>query len=117
MWTYVMIGFVLYIFALAATSLIGRPMTESEEAVLYFGTVPSSMFTLFQIMTLDSWTSVVRPIAALQPWTTWFFIFFISVTVFVLVNLITAVIVQNAFDCSNEDEADLALIRAREKEQ
>lgn len=117
LWTYVMIFFILYIFALAATSLIGRSMEDDEFVQEMFGTVPLSMFTLFQIMTLDSWTAVVRPIGDKQSWTYIFFLGFIAVSVFVLVNLITAVIVENAFESSKADEQDMAVVLQREKEK
>jgi Ca2+-binding EF-hand superfamily protein len=112
-----MIFFILYIFALAATSLIGRSMDDDEFAQEMFGTVPLSMFTLFQIMTLDSWTAVVRPIGDKQSWTYVFFLGFIAISVFVLVNLITAVIVENAFESSKADEQDMAVVMQREKER
>eukprot|EP00746_Dinoflagellata_sp_MGD_P008535 gnl/MRDRNA2_/MRDRNA2_117111_c0_seq1.p1 gnl/MRDRNA2_/MRDRNA2_117111_c0~~gnl/MRDRNA2_/MRDRNA2_117111_c0_seq1.p1 ORF type:complete len:487 (-),score=116.06 gnl/MRDRNA2_/MRDRNA2_117111_c0_seq1:12-1472(-) len=117
LWTYVMIFFILYIFALAATSLIGGSMEDDEFAQEMFGTVPLSMFTLFQIMTLDSWTGVVRPIGEKQSWTYIFFLGFIAISVFVLVNLITAVIVENAFESSKADEQDMAVVMQREKEK
>merc|ERR1719498_92797 len=103
-WTCVMILFILYIFALAATSLIGKSMEDDEFVQEMFGSVPLSMFTLFQIMTLDSWTGVVRPIGNEQSWTYFYFLGFIAISVFVLVNLITAVIVENAFESSKSDE-------------
>jgi len=117
LWTYVMIFFILYIFALAATSLIGRSMQDDEFAQEMFGTVPSSMFTLFQIMTLDSWTGIIRPIGNAQSWTYVFFLGFIAISVFVLVNLITAVIVENAFESSKADEQDMAVVMQAEKEK
>lgn len=116
-WTYLMIGFLLYIFALAATSLIGKSMEDDEFVQEMFGSVPLSMFTLFQIMTLDSWTSVVRPIGDAQSWTYFYFLGFIAIAVFVLVNLITAVIVENAFESSKSDESDMAVVMQREKER
>lgn len=118
LWTYIMIFFILYIFALAATSLIGKA-TNDEFVQEMFGTVPLSMFSLFQIMTLDSWTAIVRPIGKpeSQRWTIFFFLGFISIAVFVLVNLITAVIVENAFSSSKADEADMAVVMLREKER
>ena len=46
-----------------------------------------------------------------------FFIFFISVAVFVMLNLVTAVIVENAFSDSKSEEKELAVRLEREKEE
>mmetsp|Transcript_49673 Transcript_49673/g.115947 ORF Transcript_49673/g.115947 Transcript_49673/m.115947 type:complete len:540 (+) Transcript_49673:72-1691(+) len=144
LWTYVMIFCVLYFFAIIATSLIGKSdaflidFTEEEKiecqdfgmvtkrckellaasvAHNYFGDVLVSMLSLFQLMTLDSWTGdMARPLMFVAPWTAFFFIFFISVAVFVMLNLVTAVIVENAISESNSEEKELAVRIEREKE-
>ncbi|CAJ1362512.1 unnamed protein product [Effrenium voratum] len=118
-WTYVMIACVLYFFAIIATSLIGKAeaFADSELAQEFFGDVLRSMLTLFQLMTLDSWTGFARPLMEIQVWTGAFFIFFISVAVFVMLNLVTAVIVENAFSDSKSEEKELAVRLEREKEE
>merc|ERR1712187_293378 len=84
LWTYVMIGCVLYFFAIMFTSLIGKLDAFQDNAIAQdsFRTVPISMVTLFQIMTLDSWTAIARPLMKEQPWVILFFIFFISIADF-----------------------------------
>jgi len=118
-WVAVMMGCVLYFFAIIATSLIGKSEAfEDDEMVQeYFGDVGKSMFTLSQLMTLDSWTGFARPMMKKQMWTVIFFIIFIFVAVFVMLNLVTAVIVNNAFSDSKTQEKELALRLAREKEE
>jgi len=79
-----------------------------------FGDVFKAMFTLFQMMTLDGWTSMVRP---LMPYTTTVLVFAlvnIMIMTFVISNLITAVIIHSALNRSDGDEEMLALER-REK--
>jgi len=56
-------------------------------------------------MCLDTWAdAIVRPLMDDLPLVALFFIIFITVTVFVLMNLITAVVVENAFSIAREDE-------------
>lgn len=117
-WSYVMMMFILYIFAIAGvemigynTAFVGDPMVDE-----FFGNVPKAMLTLFQIMTLDNWTAVARPIAHERGYLAGYFIFFISIAVFVLSNLITAVIVENAFAISKEDEEEVAIMKERQKD-
>jgi len=116
LWTLIIIITVLYVFAIASVELIGKhsDFQEDEKVQERFGDLVSSMFTLFQVMTLDTWAdSVVRPLMNEQTWLAIYFIFFITVSVFVLMNLITAVIVENAFSIAKEDEEMIA----RQKEQ
>jgi len=116
-WTYIMIGCVLYFFAIMATSLIGKQDAFKDHAIAqeYFGDVLRSMLTLFQVMTLDSWAAIVRELMAVQVWVVFFFIIFISIAVFVLMNLVTAIIVEHAFSNSKADEEDRAVRMEREK--
>lgn len=115
-WTYVMIFVVCFFFAILATELIGGE--PNEVAQEHFGTMAKSMTTLFQIMTLDSWTGIVRPIAKDgRPWVYFFFVFFISIGTFVLMNLIVAVIVENAFDTGNVEQAEQAQKAAEKRDR
>jgi len=117
-WSYVMTAFILYIFAIAGVEMIGYNSAFEGDPIVdeYFGNVPKAMFTLFQIMTLDSWTQVARPIVHERSYLAGYFVFFISIAVFVLSNLITAVIVENAFAISKEDEEEVAVMRERQKD-
>jgi voltage-gated sodium channel len=83
-WTYVMMLCVLYFFAISATTIFSKmgAFDGDEEAKQIvkdnFDDVLLSMLTLFQIMTLDSWAAIVRPLMAVQVWAPFFFIIFIT---------------------------------------
>lgn len=127
LWTYVMICVLLYFFAIMTTSLIGQnvafknPDNPAIAALVEdrFGNVPRSMLTLFAVMTLDEWNLFIRPLMAVdgQVWVGFFMVFFITISNFLLMNLITAVIVENAFDDSKADEEELAQRLALQKEE
>jgi len=118
-WTYVIISWTLYIFAIASVTLLAQDadFAEDEAVQEQFGGVLSSMFTLFQIMTLDSWTSIARPMMRKKYWVGWYIFFFISVGCFVLMNLITAVIVENAFAISKSDDEEQAKQKEIQRER
>ncbi|WP_373001937.1 ion transporter [Sulfurimonas sp.] len=87
-----------YIFAIMATQLY------SESFPLWFGTLGESFYTLFQIMTLESWSmGIVRPIMEVHPYAWTFFIPFIFMVTFIMINLIVAVVV-DAMAEINKDE-------------
>ena len=83
-----LISLIFYISAVLATNLFG---SEFEE---WFGTIGASMYSLFQIMTLESWSmGIVRPVMRVYPYAWIFFVPFIMVTSFAVINLFIGVIV------------------------
>jgi voltage-gated sodium channel len=77
-----------YIGAVISTSLFGEAFPE------WFGDLGASMYTLFQVMTLESWSmGIVRPVMAEFGYAWVFFIPFIMVTTFMVLNLFIGIIV------------------------
>lgn len=77
-----------YVFGVMATGLYGARFPE------WFGTIADSMYTLFQVMTLESWSmGIVRPVMAEYPYAWLFFIPFILVATFTMLNLFIGIIV------------------------
>lgn len=110
LWTYVLISTVLFMFAVFGVYFIGRgDAFEGDEVALeYFSTVPRALMTLFQITTFDSWAAIARPLISRSSWVSLYFISFIAVVPLSLLNLITAVIVNNAFQSAQSDEEAIA---------
>lgn len=83
---------IFYICAVLTTKLFGsHPDAQMQEL---FGTIGSSTFTLFQVMTLEGWTSeVVGPTMEIFPWSWMFFVPFIITTSFAVLNLFIGIIV------------------------
>ncbi len=79
---------VFYVFAIIATDLFGASHPE------WFGSLGASLYTLFQVMTLESWSmGIARPVIEVHPWAWAFFVPFILVSSFTVLNLFIAVIV------------------------
>jgi voltage-gated sodium channel len=79
---------IFYVAAVIATKLFGAAFPE------WFGTLGNSAFTLFQVMTLESWAmGIVRPVMEIYPQAWLFFLIFILASTFTLLNLFIAVIV------------------------
>jgi voltage-gated sodium channel len=96
------IGLVLliiyYVFAVIATHLFAAAYPE------WFGQLGHSLYTLFRIMTLESWSmGISRPVMESFPYAWAFFIPFILVATFTMLNLFIAIIV-NAMQRYNEQE-------------
>ncbi len=82
------IGIIFYVAAVIATKLFGERFPE------WFGHLGDSAYTLFQIMTLESWSmGIVRPVMEVHPEAWLFFIPFILIATFTMLNLFIAIIV------------------------
>ncbi|MBT3767883.1 MAG: ion transporter, partial [Rhodospirillales bacterium] len=79
---------VFYIGAVLTTNLYGTSHPQ------WFGTIGESMYSLFQIMTLESWSmGIVRPVMEVHPSAWVFFVPFILITSFAILNLFIGIIV------------------------
>ena len=89
---------IFYVASVLSTKLFG------DDFEMLFGTIGASMFTLFQIMTLEGWSDgVVRPVMEVYPYSWIFFIPFIIVTSFAVLNLFIGIIV-DAMNIIHEGE-------------
>lgn len=119
----VLLMLVFYVGAVMATKLYGPSFPD------WFGSIPRSLYSLFQIMTLESWSmGIVRPVMEVHPYAWVFFVPFILVTSFVVLNLFIAIIVNAMHEASDEEatnereeilhelrllRADVAALRSR----
>ena len=97
---FLLMALIFYIGSVIATKLFGETFPD------WFGTLALSAYSLFQIMTLESWSmGIVRPVMEVYPLAWLFFIPFIMVTTFAVVNLLVGLIVNSMQDAHHE-EAD-----------
>ncbi len=90
---------IFYVFAVISTKLFAQDFPE------WFGSIGESAYTLFQIMTLESWSmGIVRPVMEVHPFAWALFVPFIVATAFTVLNLFIGVIV-DAMQSEHEAEA------------
>ncbi|MDZ4261470.1 MAG: ion transporter [Pseudomonadota bacterium] len=102
---------VYYIFAVIATNLFAADYPE------WFGHLGRSLYTLFQIMTLESWSmGIARPVMENFPYAWAFFMPFILVATFTMLNLFIAIIVNamQSYTEAEQRETVAAVEQARE---
>ena len=96
---FLLMAMLFYIGAVMATKLFGDAFPE------WFGTLGRSGYTLFQVMTLESWSmGIVRPVMDVYPLSWLFFIPFILITTFGVVNLVVGLIVNSIQNAHNVEE-------------
>ena len=85
-----LMALIFYIASVIATKLFGDAFPQ------WFGTLGQSAYSLFQIMTLESWSmGIVRPVMEVYPYAWVFFVPFILVTTFATLNLVVGLIVNS----------------------
>lgn len=119
LWTCVVIFGITYIFAVFGLVMI-CPSLKSKwedakdinevhqltELMAVMGGIDTLMMTLIQVLTLDSWNGLLRQLVKYEGWSWIYFYAYIAVADFVMMNLVTAIIVENAVAKSKADEEE-----------
>lgn len=102
-----LLALIYYVFAVMATKLFAASFPE------WFGNIGASAYSLFQIMTLESWSmGIVRPVMEKYPYAWAFFVPYIIVTTFAVLNLFIGVVVS-----AMQSEHDKVVSEEREAER
>ena len=86
-WIFVLLALVFYVFAVIGTKLFGAAYPE------WFGNIGASMFSLFQIMTLEGWVEISRAVMKDFPLANIYFIIFILLASYTTLNIFIAIVV------------------------
>lgn len=78
---------IFYVFTVMSTKIFAADLPQ------YFGSLSTSMYTLFQLMTLEGWTIVVEDAMEVHAWAGIYFILYILLSTFILLNMVIAVVV------------------------
>ena len=88
-WALLLLFIIFYIFGVFGSTLYGETFPE------LFGNIGGSIFTLFQVMTFESWaTAVARPIMEMYPYAWAYFLVFILLTAITLLNVMVGIVVE-----------------------
>ncbi|GIV46276.1 MAG: hypothetical protein KatS3mg036_1094 [Ignavibacterium sp.] len=86
-WIFVLLTLVFYVFSVIGTKIFGSSHPE------WFGTIWASMFSLFQIMTLEGWADIARTVNEKYPYSDVYFISFILIASYTTLNIFIAIVV------------------------
>tara|TARA_R110000803_G_scaffold110067_2_gene178459 strand:+ start:1200 stop:2081 length:882 start_codon:yes stop_codon:yes gene_type:complete len=91
---FAVLALVTYVAAVMATNMFGD--TTDPDVALLFGDLPKSAYSLFQVMTMDGWRFEVvqKVIDDGNPYAWIFFIIFIFIASFAILNLFIALVVE-----------------------
>jgi voltage-gated sodium channel len=101
----ILLALLIYVYAAVGTSLF------AQAAPKYFGTLHQSVLTLFSVITLEGWVTVMDEVLEDRPGAWIYFVSFILFGTFVALNFFVGVIVNNLQSVAIEERDDLAEIR------
>ena len=110
-----LMGLVLYVSAVVATKQFRAISPE------HFGSLGASLFTLFQVMTIEGWPDIARSVMSTSPYAWIFFVVYLLIATFMVLNLFIAVVVnamqsQVTEDLKGDGEAHTRVILAEVRE-
>jgi voltage-gated sodium channel len=102
-WLGLLLMLIFYVFAVIGTNVFGPAFPD------WFGTLGASLYTLFQVMTLESWSmGIARPVMEQFPYAPLFFVPFILIATYSMLNLFIAVVVSTMQALHDEEKAAVA---------
>lgn len=101
----IVLGVIMYVYAVMSSKLFGGIDP------VHFGDLDTALFTLFQVVTLDAWTEIIRPIIAEKWYAAIFFVSFILIAVFILLSIVIG-IASDAMSSANERPTNEDLMHA-----
>jgi len=116
-WVSFLIFFVIYAYSALFRIVVdcGKDYSGWSDCSMMFGTMPKAMYTLFQVLTLESWSMIIsRPLMDVHPVLFVAIISFILLTTFGLLNIIVGVVVENTLSVAKQN-MDLQSKRGEKK--
>ena len=107
-WTSLLMLLVYYVFSVVGTMLFAERFPE------WFGSIPKTMYSLFQVMTLDAWSmEMCRPMMETYPFAWIYFIPFVVISAFIILNIVVGIVVNSI----NEVTVENAIINHSGKQE
>jgi len=99
-WASFLLALVYYVYGIVATYIFGARFPD------WFGSLGRSVYSLFQVMTLESWSmGIARPVIAEFPYAWVFFVSYILISSFIVMNVVVGIVLTSIDDSCKEDAA------------
>jgi len=112
-WAWLLLIVMMYLPAIFVTQTFGKVENVDPQMSDYFGSLPQSMYTLFKVMTMETWADIARYVASIYPGAEIFFVFYIFCTSLAVMNVVVAVIVQNTCVHAKERQEDMRSVQEK----
>ena len=111
-WAMLLMVIVYYIFSIIGVTIFGQTFDE------WFGDIAKAMYTLFQVMTLESWSmGISRPVMEVFPYAWAYFVPFVLVSSFIMMNVIVGIVVTAISEVAEGRSKDKEEKEAKKKQE
>lgn len=101
-WAAVLEMIIFYIFGIMGQNLFHEAFPQ------WFGTLGETVYTLFQVTTLESWSmGIARPVMKVYPWAWMYFVPFVMISSYIVLNVVVGVVVNATSDISEDDNISM----------
>ena len=101
-WAAVLEIIIFYIFGIMGQNLFHEAFPQ------WFGTLGKTVYTLFQVTTLESWSmGIARPVMKVYPWAWMYFVPFVMISSYIVLNVVVGVVVNATSDISEDDNISM----------
>ncbi len=101
LWTGILLILIYYVFSLIGVNLFGDAFPD------WFGTIGKAMYTLFQVMTLESWSmGISRPVMEVYSFAWAYFVPFVLLSSFVVMNVVVGIVVNAISEVTAENNVE-----------
>lgn len=101
-WAAVLEMIIFYIFGIMGQNLFHEAFPQ------WFGTLGETVYTLFQVTTLESWSmGIARPVMKVYPWAWCYFVPFVMISSYIVLNVVVGVVVNATSDISDDDNISM----------
>ena len=102
----ILMSIIVYIYA-----IIGYQLYHEHDPT-HWRSLGVSVLTLFNIITLEGWTVVMDNAMQLHPWSWIYFVSYVIIATFVVINLFVAIIINQLDDAERQQELEQPISRA-----
>lgn len=101
-WAAVLEMIIFYIFGIMGQNLFHEAFPQ------WFGSLGETVYTLFQVTTLESWSmGIARPVMKVYPWAWMYFVPFVMISSYIVLNVVVGVVVNATSDISEDDNISM----------
>lgn len=101
LWTGSLLILIYYVYGILGTYLFGATFGD------WFGSLGKSVYSLFQIMTLESWSmGIARPVIAVYPYAWIYFVSYILLSSFLVMNVVVGIVLNSITECCQAEEPE-----------
>lgn len=110
LWTGSLLALIYYVYGILGTYLFGATFGD------WFGSLGKSVYSLFQIMTLESWSmGIARPVIAVYPYAWIYFVSYILLSSFVVMNVVVGIVLTSISECCDKEESETKMGTLKEE--